>query len=66
MKRVTRAVVYRGFSRSTPVDVKVAWITPEVGEIACIECGGSGVWLGNPDGPETCVECKGTGRVFVS
>lgn len=38
-----------------------------VGQVSCIECGGSG-WWGYGPAPETngpCIDCKGTGRVWV-
>lgn len=38
-----------------------------VGQIACLECSGTGWWAyaayAMPPGP--CVDCKGTGRVYV-
>ena len=62
------AVVYRGFKRETAVPVAMTLVTPEIGVIDCIECGGTGVWDFEPTPAECgpCVECKGTGRVFVS
>ena len=61
------AIVYRGRMRNTPVRVSVRRLTPEIGEIDCIECGGDGRWDYGPTPAEccACVECKGTGKVLV-
>ena len=59
--------VYRGFKRTTVVAVDAKIITPEIYEIDCIECGGTGIWVGHPEIDEMpCVECKATGKVYIS
>jgi len=65
--RPDKATVYRGFLRETPVKVSLRRLTPEIAEIDCIECGGTGKWVGHPEIEVLpCVECKSTGRVLVS
>lgn len=60
--------VFCGFLRNTEVAVQVEDAGCGAGRIACLECGGSGVWAFMepeiPAGP--CVDCKGTGEILVS
>jgi hypothetical protein len=69
MKKMNKsAVVYCGWWQETPVAVSLRLVTPEIGEITCIECNGTGWWGFGPTPAECgpCVDCKGTGRIFVS
>ena len=61
-------VVYRGLKRNTECHVQGTLLTPEIAEIGCIECGGTGWWGVGPTPAECgpCVECKGTGKILVS
>jgi hypothetical protein len=61
-------IVWRGFSRCTEVAATVERLSCGAGRIACIECGGTGVWdFMVPDiAASPCVECKGTGKTYVS
>ncbi|MDD3029846.1 MAG: hypothetical protein PHS57_06175 [Alphaproteobacteria bacterium] len=61
-----RVVVYCGFLRETEVETFAEVIGGIAGRIACLECGGSGVWDFGYDGPQVCVSCKGTGKQYVS
>lgn len=60
--------VYCGYLRETEVVCDVTDLGAGAGEIACLECGGSGCWaFAEPEIPgEDCVQCKGTGRHCVS
>lgn len=61
------AVVYRGTLRVTEVAVRLRRITPEIAQIDCIECGGTGQFHGHPEIEALpCVECKGTGVTHVA
>jgi hypothetical protein len=62
------AIVYCGSRRETEVAVEPVDRGCGAGEIACLECRGTGVWaFAEPEIPAgPCVDCKGTGRVLVS
>lgn len=61
-----------GWRRDTFVERGVIDLGCGVGEIACLECGGSGDWTQFYPEPETldeplqCVQCKGTGKQYVN
>jgi len=64
---IRSVVVYLGRKRDRPLLRKARVITPEISQVDCFECGGTGDW---PYGstPETCgpcIDCKGTGKIFV-
>lgn len=59
----------RGFNRETIVIVNVDLSSGVAGQIACIECEGTGDWGKFMPEPLTncpCIECKGTGYIWVS
>ena len=60
--------MYCGFWRNTEVVCDVKVVTPEIGQIDCLECKGTGWWGYGPTEAECgpCVDCKGTGKVYVS
>lgn len=64
---VVEAVIYFGWHRDSPVACVVRVVTPEVGEVACFECEGTGWWGYGPTPDECgpCVVCKGTRRIYV-
>lgn len=62
-------MIHRGtlFGKSHKFVKKTA--LPEIGQIICMECGGSGNWPfhTNPKfKDDKCVTCKSTGKVYVS
>jgi hypothetical protein len=62
--------VYCALNNDTAVDRDVALVGLIAGEIACLECGGTGDWTPfHPEPPPEgvpCIDCKGTGRMLVS
>ena len=61
--------VPRGFNRSRLVGRKGRYLTPEIMEVNCFECGGTGVCpIVPPHVPANsrCTDCKGTGKVLIS
>ena len=48
------------------VEREVTKLMQGVGECDCIECGGTGIFIGHPEHDEPCVDCKGTGKMLVS
>lgn len=49
------------------VELEVTRLMPGVGEYDCLECGGTGIFVGHPEILELpCVDCKATGRMLVS
>ena len=59
----------RGLDRSTLVKRKGCYLTPEIMEVNCFECRGTGICpIGPPEVPagSKCLDCKGTGKVLVS
>lgn len=62
--------IFCAHNNDTAVERDVALVGEIAGEIACLECGGTGDWTpflppGEP-GPQPCIDCKGTGRMLVS
>ena len=61
--------VPRGLNRNTFTKRKVKYLTPEIMEVNCFECGGTGICpIGPPEVPagSKCIDCKGRGKVLVS
>jgi hypothetical protein len=64
---MTMMAVYCARNCNTPVEREVT-DRDVAGEIACLECFGTGIWdFMEPEVPAfPCVDCKGTGKQFVS
>jgi hypothetical protein len=62
--------IYCARNNDSVVEREVVDLDGVAGEIACLECGGTGDWTpylppAEP-GPQPCIDCKGTGRMLVS
>lgn len=62
------STIYRRDGHMKPQQIDVVDLGGGVGQIACLECGGSGRWaFMAPEIPEyDCVDCKGTGKRFIA